>query len=60
MAEPYNPIKVFQADLTEPYVLLNGADQAIARDYEEYRSKHREKLELYLSAFVVPRAPQEQ
>jgi hypothetical protein len=43
--------------MIEPYVLLNGADQGIAQDYPAYRSRNRNRLEGYLSDFVVPPAP---
>jgi hypothetical protein len=42
--------------MIEPYVLLNAADEGIAQDYPGYREKNREKLEQYLSEFVVPAA----
>jgi hypothetical protein len=44
------------AKMIEAYVLLNAADEGIAQDYPGYREKHREKLEQYLSEFVVPSA----
>jgi tetratricopeptide (TPR) repeat protein len=47
-------LKLYQAKMIEPYVLLNAADDGIARDYANYREKNREKLEQYLSDFVVP------
>jgi len=47
-------VKLYQAKMIEPYVLLNAADEGIARDYDGYRQKNREKLEQYLSEFVVP------
>jgi tetratricopeptide (TPR) repeat protein len=50
-------LKLKQANLIEPYVLLNGADEGIAQDYAGYREKNREKLVEYLSEFVVPPAP---
>jgi hypothetical protein len=50
-------LKLYQAKMIEPYVLLNAADQGIAQDYEAYREKNRDKLEQYLSEFVVPKAP---
>ena len=46
-----------QAHMLEPYVLLNGADQGITKDYPAYRETHRTELEEYLSRFVVPPAP---
>lgn len=47
-------LKLYQAKMIEPYVLLNAADNGIAHDYANYREKNREKLEQYLSDFVVP------
>jgi tetratricopeptide (TPR) repeat protein len=47
-------LKLYQAKMIEPYVLLNAADDGIAQDYAGYREKNREKLEQYLSDFVVP------
>jgi hypothetical protein len=47
-------VKLYQAKMIEPYVLLNAADDGIARDYDGYRLKNRDKLEQYLSEFVVP------
>jgi len=50
-------LKLKQAEVIEPYVLLNAADEGIAQDYIAYREKNRSKLEQYLSEFVVPPAP---
>jgi len=47
-------LKLHQAKMLEPYVLLNAADKGIAQDYDAYREKNRDKLEQYLSEFVVP------
>ena len=47
-------LKLYQAKMIGPYVLLNAADDGIAQDYPGYRQKNREKLEQYLSEFVVP------
>ena len=47
-------LKLYQAKMIEPYVLLNAADDGIAHDYPAYREKNRDKLEQYLSEFVVP------
>jgi tetratricopeptide (TPR) repeat protein len=49
-------LRIYLADMIEPYVLLNAADQGIAQDYAAYREKNREKLEKYLGDFVVPEA----
>jgi len=45
-----------QAGLIEPYVLFSLGDAGIARDYDRYRSKSRNKLEEYMDKFVVPPA----
>lgn len=50
-------LKLEQAGMTEPYVLLNAADEGIAQDYADYREKNRAKIEQYLGEFVVPPAP---
>jgi tetratricopeptide (TPR) repeat protein len=50
-------LKLYQAKMIEPYVLLNAVDEGIAQDYAAYREKNREKLEQYLSEFVVPVVP---
>lgn len=47
-------LRLYQAKMLEPYVLLNAADEGIAQDYAAYREKNRQKLEQYLSEFVVP------
>jgi tetratricopeptide (TPR) repeat protein len=49
-------LKLYQAKVIEPYVLLNAADDGIAQDYPAYREKNRDKLEQYLSEWVVPAA----
>jgi hypothetical protein len=46
-----------QAGLIEPYVLFSLGDAGIARDYDSYRAKSRQKLEEYMDKFVVPLAP---
>lgn len=60
---PRNPdlvtlLRLQRAGMIEPYVLLSAADEGIAQDYPEYRAKNRDKLEQYLSTFIVPPAPQ--
>jgi tetratricopeptide (TPR) repeat protein len=47
-------LKIYEAKMIEPYVLLSAPDDGIARDYGVYRDKNRDKLEQYLSEFVVP------
>lgn len=48
-------LKLHEAGLTAPYVLFSLGDSGIARDYDGFRAKNREKLEDYLDKFVVPR-----
>lgn len=50
-------IKIQEEGFLDPFVLLNRADAGIAKDYESYRSGHRENIFNYLSDFVVPQAP---
>lgn len=50
-------LKLHQANMIEPYVLLSAADEGIAQDYDSYRTKNRSRLEAYLSDFIVPPAP---
>lgn len=46
--------QINKAGLLEPFVLLNRADNGVARDYGAYRAANREKIKAYLSQFVVP------
>jgi tetratricopeptide (TPR) repeat protein len=50
-------IKIQEEGFLDPFVLLNRADAGIAKDYEHYRSIHREEIYNYLSDFVVPKTP---
>jgi len=50
-------VQLDKSGLLEPFVLFNRADSGIARDYEAYRSAHRNTLVRYLDEFVVPKAP---
>jgi len=49
-------IRVEQAGLLEPFVLLNRADPQIAQDYPAYRSAHHDKLYRYMDEFVLPKS----
>jgi hypothetical protein len=51
-------VKIDQAGLMEPFVLLNRADADIAKDYEAYRDANRDKMMRYMDEIVVPKAPQ--
>ena len=48
-------IKIQEAGLLEPFVLLCRADAEIAEDYPPYRAANREKILRYLDEFVVPK-----
>jgi tetratricopeptide (TPR) repeat protein len=50
-------LRLHRAGLIEPYVLLNVADNDIAKDYIPYRKEHRDLLVRYLSEIVIPPAP---
>lgn len=50
-------LKLSRAGMIEPYVLLNAADDGIAKDYPAYRASNRAKLAQYLADFVVPAVP---
>jgi tetratricopeptide (TPR) repeat protein len=51
-------LRLFEAKMFEPYVLLSAPDRDIAlNDYVPYREKHRDQLETYLSQFIVPPTP---
>lgn len=50
-------MKLSAAGMIEPYVLLSAPDQGIAQDYDDYRQHNRQKLEDYMSQFIVPAAP---
>jgi tetratricopeptide (TPR) repeat protein len=47
-------LRLYDANLIEPYVLFSLGDQDIAQDYRPYRAKNRDKLEEYMDKFVVP------
>ena len=49
--------KIEQAGLLEPFVLLNRADDGVAKDYPGYRAENRDKIKQYLNEFVVPKTP---
>ena len=39
--------------MLECWILLSGADNGIAQDYDAYRNEHRQLLHDYLDRFVV-------
>jgi tetratricopeptide (TPR) repeat protein len=50
-------LKLYEADLIDPYVLFSLGDDGIARDYKAYRAANRTKLENYMDKFVMPPFP---
>jgi hypothetical protein len=50
-------LRLHQAKMIQPYVLLSAADAGITQDYDGYRTMNRTTLEKYLSEFVVPPVP---
>jgi tetratricopeptide (TPR) repeat protein len=50
-------VAIEQAGLLEPFILLNRADNGVAKDYEGYRTANRDKVRRYLDEFVVPKTP---
>ena len=49
-------LKIDDAGLLEPFVLISRADNDIAQDYPAYSEVNREKVRVYLDTFVVPKA----
>jgi hypothetical protein len=50
-------LKLYQAAMLEPFILLSRPDESIAQDYAAYREKNRDKLRQYLKEFVVAKKP---
>ena len=50
-------IKIQEAGLLEPFVLINRADTDITQDYPAYRAAHRDIIRRYLDEIVVPKTP---
>jgi tetratricopeptide (TPR) repeat protein len=48
-----NLLDVYQAGMLDCWILINGADEGIARDYAAYRDSHRQLLHDYIARFVV-------
>jgi tetratricopeptide (TPR) repeat protein len=48
-----NLVELSDAGMLDCWILINGADQGIAQDYEAYRKDHRQLLRDYLARFVV-------
>lgn len=48
-----NLLDLQKAGMLDCWILIHGADQGIAQDYETYRKDHRQLLHDYLARFVV-------
>ncbi len=48
-----NLIDLNDAGMLDSWILISGADQGIAQDYDTYRKVHRQLLRDYLARFVV-------
>jgi tetratricopeptide (TPR) repeat protein len=48
-----NLVELNDAGMLDCWILINGADQGIAQDYDAYRKDHRQLLHDYLARFVV-------
>jgi len=48
-----NLLDLSDAGMLDCWILINGADQGIAQDYDAYRKEHRQLLHDYLERFVV-------
>jgi tetratricopeptide (TPR) repeat protein len=48
-----NLLDLSDAGMLDCWILINGADQGIAKDYPVYRQDHRQLLNDYLAKFVI-------
>jgi tetratricopeptide (TPR) repeat protein len=48
-----NLVELNDAGMLDCWILISGADEGIAQDYDAYRKQHRQLLHDYLSRFVV-------
>lgn len=48
-----NIVELNDAGMLDCWILINGADEGIAKDYDAYRDAHRQLLHDYLDHFVV-------
>ncbi len=48
-----NLVELNDAGMLDCWILIDGADEGIARDYDAYRKEHRQLLHYYLERFVV-------
>jgi tetratricopeptide (TPR) repeat protein len=54
-----NLIALSDAGMLDCWILISGADQGIAQDYDAYRKDHRQLLHDYLDKFVVHGGPEQ-
>lgn len=50
-----NLVRLYDAGMLEPFILLTRADQGIATEYPTYRAANRDKLRRYLLEYVIAR-----
>jgi tetratricopeptide (TPR) repeat protein len=48
-----NLLDLSDAGMLDCWILINGADQGVAQDYDSYRKDHRQLLHDYLAKFVI-------
>ena len=48
-----NLVELNDAGMLDCWILISGADDGIAQDYDAYRKEHRQLLHDYLERFVV-------
>jgi tetratricopeptide (TPR) repeat protein len=48
-----NLVELYDAGMLDCWILISGADNGIAQDYDAYRKEHRQLLHDYLERFVV-------
>ncbi len=48
-----NLVELNDAGMLDCWILISGADEGIAQDYDTYRKEHRQLLHDYLERFVV-------
>jgi hypothetical protein len=49
----HNLVEVSNAGMLDCWILISGADEGIAKDYDAYRDGHRQLLHDYMERFVV-------
>lgn len=48
-----NLVKLDDAGLLEPYILLIRADESIIEEYDAYRAKNRDKLKRFVFEYLL-------